>query len=105
MKELKLEIKQGAVIINSGILAIDHEDIKLIKIDTKSKYATCDCWGDGGKNGYPYIYVDATERTLNIDQKNRDKDTRVELLDFKGWTVELASGGRYTITLVLTKIK
>jgi hypothetical protein len=97
-------ITNGAIILNSAVLLIDHDDAKVWSVDAKSKYAEV----AGYSSGYnPAVWFAKTEDTLKVDEDALDTMTELELDlpdDGKGgWSV-VVTGGRYEWNIVAFRV-
>lgn len=93
---MNYRIEPGTAEINDIKLVIDHEDVKVFEIDTKTKY--CSIEGYGG-----VIESDRTETSVYIgDPASCGGETEVI---FEGDWVASAAAGRYTICICLYKRK
>lgn len=100
---INLEIEQGEILVNEGYEEVC--DLKLLKIDLRSKYAECAaCNGEVPK---VLLFASTVEYapTLYTDENNKDNLTVVTLKDYQGWEVLDCYVGRYTLTVILKKIK
>jgi hypothetical protein len=97
-------VTNGAIILNSAVLLIDHDDAKVWSVEAKSKYAQL----AGCTDGYnPTVWFAKTEESLNLDEDALDTVTVLEL-DLPddgegGWTVT-ATGGRYEWNIIAYRV-
>lgn len=95
-----LKITKGKIIVNDGIIISKSEDIILVSIDLKSKYAKIS--STGSDNDIPTISLEADEDTLYIDE-NSSYDTEIYFPDFAGYDIWACLLGRYTLNICFYK--
>lgn len=103
MKEYEkanLKIIKGIIIVNDGIIISKSEDIVLVSIDLKSKYAKIS--STGLDNDIPTISLEADEDTLYIND-NSPYDTEIYFPDFVGYDIWACSIWRYTLNICFYK--
>jgi len=89
---------QGAVEVNDATIIKKYDDVALIQIDCKTKYAVVH---GGGYNGRIYLF--ATEESKVADGMDRDEPTAIHLSDFTSWELFSVANSRYTISLTFIK--
>lgn len=98
-------VRQGFPLVydNNATLYQESENIVLFYVHLKSKYCAVTTKGQL-KNGFPYVVICATDRTMPINQREgRNKTTLIEFSDYSGWLVFEASIDSYTLSVCLTK--
>lgn len=99
---VKLEIVEGALIVNHATLLHVGSTIVAIEIDMKSKRGEVIASGSNGE--CPVVVIAATEDSLNLDpQKPREEPTSIAFPQFKGWSLFVGELSRYTLYVCLTK--
>jgi len=69
-------VTNGAIILDTAVLLIDHDDVKVWNVEAKSKYAQL----AGCTDGYnPTVWFAKTEESLNLDEDVLGTVTVLEL--------------------------
>lgn len=100
---MKVTVTDGAVVIESVDVVVEHGDVVILYVNCASKYPSPWLIQQGGST--TDLLMMADERTLGLRAGvDREQHTRVHLeLDSPdGWTGE-AFGGRYHAVLILWK--
>lgn len=96
---INLEIEQGEILVNEGYEEVC--ELKLIKIDLRSKYAYAS--DTGTDDEVPVVYLSAGTLTLHTDESKVGVPTVISFPQYIGWRVVSAGVSRYTLTVVLQK--
>jgi hypothetical protein len=105
MNAIKVEIDEGAVLINNAFLCKKSKGIHCIEIDLTSKYAEVIGYQQGSDG--VAISFGAGEHTLHTSKTCETSElTLIKFPTYKGWRVfSLSPVARYTCRVVLIKEK
>lgn len=110
--QIKLNIVQGAVDVNSGAIVNQSEDIVCIVIDLRTKRAECNSYFTDIDNGLsvPGVMLVSNENTIHLNcNHDANAPTLVYFPQFAdsagSWSVFMAEVTRYTLKVVLTKTR
>jgi hypothetical protein len=98
MRNLRVEVTDGEVVLESVSVLADTEDLVVIYVDTRSKYPQLSCVSDRE------VLINASEHSLRTDPEKRGEFTRVRLLGLRGRWQQAFDVGRYHVTWTLYKV-
>lgn len=107
MSKVDMRVRQGEIVVNSGLCVVDQEDCVVWIFDLKSKYPEAyyvygspDDDKDGDADQLMSLHLHAGERTLYADKGNGGDTclTGVVVADDERWEI-IADWGRYTVTV------
>ena len=87
---------QGEVVVNSCSLEYDYEDVKILSLDLRTKYAVIA--GYGGNS----VILGTDNRTMYKSEKH-DGFTEITFPRFEGFGVWAGDVGRYSCTVALVR--
>ena len=104
-KQVRIEVKQGRVVVNSAHVYAESDSIVCIYVDLASKRASL--FGVSDVDGITELIFEADENTLHVDTSQPENSfTCVTFPDYKDWFVFSVDGpNRYTLSLVMVAPK
>lgn len=87
---------QGEVVVEYCSLVYDGEEVKILSLNLKTKYAVV-----GGYCGNPGVILHATDRSIHTGEE--EGCTEVVFPRFKGYRAIASDCGRYTCFVALLK--
>jgi len=95
---------QGKIMVNDPFVIYQCENIVLVSLDLKSKYAELDYIG--ADNNIPFVILKSTESTINENQEvSLGNYTEIQFPDLDGWDIWATSIGGYTLNICFVKEK
>jgi hypothetical protein len=93
-----IEVDQGKLIVNSA--SAPPVQCKLVYVDMRSKRGEVSGWGDDEL--VPFVLLFPTEDSLHLADSDQES-TQISFPEMKGWSVEMADLGRYTLRVLFKK--
>ena len=99
-----IEVDEGEIEVTGRTADVVHryERLALLEVDLGSKWAVIAATGNVC-GMVPMMILQATDRTLNVNEQHRYIGTAVHFPAWTGWTIAVASVSRYTLVVCLTK--